>query len=167
MPPRHRLTVLGTRRGPAPFQSAPLALPLPKHNWSYKSLWSATSLPQCHCYGTLCGSPCLLIPSWGCPLQISTWRTDHRQHILGLILWTSGKTATDIHPLCVLPAGLQGPMGQAAKTVGKLIFLCTVPSHLYTIFVEQTAVQTIRRKPHQDILSRGLFFVWFVVLLIK
>lgn len=91
---------------PCPLGALPSALRLPAHSWIYKPLGSAASLPQRHCHGTLGGSPCLLIPPQGCPWQISTRRTDCRQHILGLILWTSGKTATDVRPLCVLPVVL-------------------------------------------------------------
>lgn len=55
--------------------------------------------PICHLtppkslHGTLCDSPFLLIFSQGCPLTIPSRQTDCRQHILGLILWTSGKNS--------------------------------------------------------------------------
>lgn len=73
-------------------------------------------------HGTRCGSPCLLIHSQGCPLRVLSRQTDCRQHILGLILWTSGKNNHHAHSPCILPVALQGTM-TGNNTGGKNHFL--------------------------------------------
>lgn len=98
-------------------------------DWQVPPMGHSTHL--CHSPGP---SPLSLSdnPFSGCPVQACTGQVACRWQIPGLILWTSGKTTTSFCLLCVVPVVLQGTMGQA---VGKLIFLCTAPSHFWTIFI--------------------------------
>lgn len=82
----------------ARWAPVPLGVIPPEYQWFYKSVHSPPHCPKVTAWHPLCGSPCLLIHSQGRPFRVPSWQRDCRQHILGLILWTSGKNNNQCSP---------------------------------------------------------------------